>query len=74
VPNVETAHKVHELNIKRPLQIEYLDAEGNPLKEEPISLHFPEMNAMTVMLDESGKATVPQAPLGPFRAEQPDRK
>jgi type VI secretion system secreted protein VgrG len=74
VPNVETAHKVHELNIKRDLEIEYVDADGNVLPDEPIAMHFSNGVDKKVTLDDSGKATIKNAPLGPFRAKQPKRK
>lgn len=74
VPNVETAHKVHELKIKRDLEIEYIDADDNVLTNEPITIHFLGGTDKKVTLDASGKATVKDAPLGPVRAMQPKRR
>lgn len=68
------ALKLHELNMKRDLEIEYVDAEGNALKNEAIDLDFLNAGGKKVTLDTSGKATLKNAPLGPFRANQPKRK
>jgi uncharacterized protein (DUF2345 family) len=73
ISSPELAFKLHELNIKRDLDIEYVDAEGNALANEPIELNF--SNAYgTVTLDGNGRATLKKAPLGPFRSNQPNRK
>jgi type VI secretion system secreted protein VgrG len=69
-----TAAKLHELNIKRDLEIEYVDAEGNALKNEPIDMNFLNADAKKLTLDSSGKATLKKAPFGPFRSNQPNRK
>ena len=74
VPNVEIANKIGELNIKRDLEIEYVDADGNALTNEPIALRFSSGAKDDVTLDGSGKATIKNAPLGPFGAKQPKRK
>jgi type VI secretion system secreted protein VgrG len=74
VPSVEIANKIQELNLKRDLQIEYVDADGNALTNEPIDLYFQGHESKTVELDSDGKATIKNAPLGPFRANQPRRK
>jgi type VI secretion system secreted protein VgrG len=74
VTSPETAARLHELNIKRDLAIEYVDAEGNPLKNEPIDLDFLNADMKTVTLDGNGKATLKKAPFGPFRSNQPKRK
>ena len=74
VSSPETAGKLHELNIKRDLEIEYVDAEGNALTDEPIDLDFLNADGKTVTLDGTGKATVKNVPLGPFRANQPKRR
>jgi uncharacterized protein (DUF2345 family) len=73
VPNLATANKIHELNLKRDLEIEYVDAEGNPLKNEPIGLRFADNNK-NVTLDGDGKARIKNVRLGPLRANQPKRK
>ena len=74
VPSVEIANKIGELNIKRDLQIEYVDADGNALTDEPIALRFSSGASNDVTLDGAGKAIVKNAPLGPFGAKQPTRK
>jgi type VI secretion system secreted protein VgrG len=74
VASPATAGKLHELNIKRDLEIEYVDAEGNALKNEPIDLNFLNADTKKVHLDGSGKATLKKAPFGPFRSHQPNRK
>lgn len=74
VPTVEIAQKISELNIKSDLDIEYVDADGNPLKDELIDLGFNGGINKNVMLDSTGKATLKNAPLGPLKAHQPTRK
>lgn len=74
VPSKEIANKISELSIKRDLAIEYVDADGNALTDEPINLHFHNQAAKTISLDSNGRAVIKNAPLGPFRADQPRRK
>lgn len=74
VPNAQTAMKVHELDMKRDLEIEYVDADGNHLKGEPIDLCFCGGESKSLMLGPDGRATIKNAPLGPFRAGQPKRR
>jgi type VI secretion system secreted protein VgrG len=74
VPSPELAMKVSELNIKRDLEIEYVDADGNVLTDEPITLRFSSGVEKKAVLDSSGKAVIKNAPLGPFGAKQPRRK
>jgi type VI secretion system secreted protein VgrG len=74
VPTAEIAHKINELNIKRDLQIQYVDADGNALTGEPIDLGFNSGSGKIVLLDGRGKATLKNAPLGPILANQPKRK
>ena len=74
VATPEIAHKVSELNIKRDLEIEYVDADGNPPTGEPIDLIFGRDIKQKVTLDGSGKATVKNVPLGQLTANQPKRK
>ncbi|MBB3222146.1 type VI secretion system Vgr family protein [Pseudoduganella umbonata] len=74
VSSVDIAHKVGELNIKRDLEIEYVDADGNVLTDEPIAMQFSNGTDQGITLDASGKATIKNAPLGPFHAKQPRRK
>ncbi len=74
VAGVDIAMKVSELNIKRDLEIEYVDADGNVLTDEPIDMAFAGGTSKQLTLDGSGKAKVTNAPLGPFRSKQPKRK
>jgi type VI secretion system secreted protein VgrG len=74
IPNLDIANKISELNIKRDLGIEYVDADGNALTDEPIALHFNGGIKEAITLDESGKATLKSMPLGPFSAKQPKRR
>lgn len=74
VPGADIAMKISELNMKRDLEIEYVDADGNVLTDEPVALQFSNSTEKTVTLDGSGKATIKNAPLGPFGAKQPRRK
>ncbi|MCC2954193.1 type VI secretion system tip protein VgrG [Massilia sp. IC2-477] len=74
VSSPELAMKVSELNIKRDLEIEYVDADGNALTDEPISLAFSSGSEKKAVLDGSGKAVIKNVPLGPFGANQPRRK
>ncbi|MGI4719629.1 MAG: hypothetical protein ACRYGO_17255 [Janthinobacterium lividum] len=66
--------KVGELDIKRDLEIEYVDADGNVLTDEPIVFRFSNGVEKKATLDGSGKATIKKAPLGPFGARQPRRR
>jgi type VI secretion system secreted protein VgrG len=74
VDSAQAAMKIHEMDLKRDLEIEYVDADGNALTGEPIDMHFSGGESKTVNLDSDGKATVKNAPLGPFRAKQPKRR
>jgi type VI secretion system secreted protein VgrG len=74
VPTAEIAYKINELNIRRDLHIEYVDAEGNSPVNEPITLRFNGGAEKNVVLDEEGRATLKNAPLGPIFASQPKRK
>lgn len=68
------ALKVHELDRKRDLELGFVDAEGKVLKGEDIALRFSDSTNRVVTLDSDGKATVRNAPLGPFGARQPTRR
>ncbi|MFL6632462.1 MAG: type VI secretion system Vgr family protein [Massilia sp.] len=74
VPSVDVANKIHELNIKSDLEIEYVDADGNSPEGEPISLRFLNGKNQNVTLDSNGKVVLKNVPLGPFRADQTKRK
>jgi type VI secretion system secreted protein VgrG len=69
-----TAFRISELNIKRDLEIEYVDADGNVLTDEPIDISFASGTDKKITLDSNGKAKVNNAPLGPFKSKQPKRK
>jgi len=68
------AMKISEIDMKRDLEIEYVDADGNALTDEPIDLSFFGGTNKNVTLDSNGKARIKNAPLGPFRSKQPKRK
>jgi type VI secretion system secreted protein VgrG len=72
--SADIAMKLSELNIKRDLEIEYVDADGNVLMNEPIDISFAAGNSKIVTLDGNGKAKLSNAPLGPFRSKQPKRR
>ena len=74
VTSAEIASRINELDIKRDLTIEYVDADGNALTDEPISLTFHGNQRHSVTLDSTGRAVLANAPLGPFRALQPKRR
>jgi type VI secretion system secreted protein VgrG len=74
VASAQSAKKLQELRIKRDLEIEYVDADGNVLTDEPIAMYFSDGSDKKVTLDGEGKATIKNAPLGPFRSKQPRRK
>jgi type VI secretion system secreted protein VgrG len=72
--SVDIAMKISEMNIKRDLEIEYVDADGNVLTDEPIDIAFANDMNKKVTLDGNGKATLKNVPMGPFRSKQPKRK
>jgi len=74
VPSPDLAMKVAELNLKRDFEIEYIDADGNVLADEPITMRFSDGKKISVALDAQGKAVIKHVPLGPFGAKQPRRK
>jgi type VI secretion system secreted protein VgrG len=74
VPTIEIANKVSELNIRRDLDIEYVDADGKSPADEPIDLIFNGGLKKSVVLDGSGKSTLKDVPGGPVFAHQPKRK
>ncbi|MFC5458397.1 type VI secretion system Vgr family protein [Massilia niabensis] len=74
VPSTDIAMKVPELNMKRDLEIEYVDADGNVLADEPIEFYFSDGLQKKVSLDGDGKATLKNVPMGQFRSKQPRRK
>lgn len=73
VSSIEIAKKIHELNIKRDLEVEYVDAEGKHLTGETIALSFSDGTTKTLILDDGGKIKLKKSALGPFRAKQPTR-
>ena len=74
ISSPDLAMKVSELTIKRDLEIEYVDADGHALTDEPIALHFSAGGEKKVVLDNEGRAIIKNAPLGPFGAKQPRRR
>lgn len=67
-------NKITGLDMKRDLEVHYLDAEGNPLKNEPINMHFSDDARKAVSLDEAGRATIKDAQFGQLKTEQPRRQ
>jgi type VI secretion system secreted protein VgrG len=74
VSNIDIAMKISEMNTKRDLGIEYIDADGNVLTDEPITLRFSDGLEKNTTLDGAGRAVIKNAPLGPFGAKQPRRR
>ena len=74
VPSLDMAFKVGELNIKRDLEIEFVDADGNVLTNEPVSMRFSNEVERAVRLGADGKAKLKNVPLGPIKAKQPKRR
>lgn len=74
VSSAEIAIKISEIDMKRDLEIEYVDADGNVLTDEPIDISFLSGANKDVTLDKTGKAKIKNAPLGPLRSKQPRRK
>jgi len=74
VENAEQAFKVGELNLKRDLEVRYVDADGQPATGEPVSFNFNDGGKKQVALDGEGKATLENAPLGPLSGKQPTRR
>jgi type VI secretion system secreted protein VgrG len=72
--SADIAMKISEMNIKRDLEIEYVDADGNVLTDEPVTLKFSNAVEKTMTLNSAGKALIKSAPLGPFGAKQPRRR
>ncbi|MGB7194235.1 MAG: type VI secretion system Vgr family protein [Collimonas pratensis] len=61
---------VSDLNTKRDLHLEYVDADGAPLQHDPIQSHLWDGQQQNSTLDASGKAILKDATRGSFRAEQ----
>lgn len=74
VPDIETARRVSELNTKRDLNIQYIDADGNPLQQESIAMQFHGEPRRTVELDDNGRAFLKEVPGGPVSTYQPKRR
>ena len=60
------AFKLHELNIKRDLEIEYVDAEGNALKNEAIDLEFSERGCKDSDLGRKWQSNDQEGATGPI--------
>ncbi|MCS0632644.1 type VI secretion system tip protein VgrG [Telluria mixta] len=65
---------VVDVNIKRDLHLEYVDADGNPLQHDPIQAHAWDGNQHNSKLDATGKTVLSNVSRGSFRAEQVKRK
>ncbi len=74
VPSLDMAFKVGELNLKRDLEIEFVDADGNVLTNEPVAMRFSNEVERAVTLGADGKAKLKSVPLGPIKAKQPKRR
>jgi type VI secretion system secreted protein VgrG len=74
VPSPGHAFSVSEIHIKRDMEVEYVDADGNVPQNEPIALVFHDGTKKTLTLDEEGKAVIQDAPSGPLSAKQPKRR
>jgi type VI secretion system secreted protein VgrG len=65
---------VVDVNVKRDLHLEYVDADGNPLQHDPIQAHAWDGNQHNSTLDATGKTVLSNVSRGSFRAEQVKRK
>ena len=65
---------VIDVNVKRDLHLEYVDADGNPLQHDPIQAHAWDGHQHNSTLDETGKTILSNVSRGSFRAEQIKRK
>jgi type VI secretion system secreted protein VgrG len=61
---------ISDLNTKRDLHLEYVDADGSPLQHDPIQSHLWDGQQENSTLDAAGKAILKNATRGSFRAEQ----
>ena len=74
VPSTDIASRLNELEIKGDLEIEYVDADGNLLSDEPIEIILQNGKSLDLTLDAKGTAVAKNIPLGPLSARQPRRK
>ncbi len=65
---------VIDVNVKRDLHLEYVDADGNPLQHDPIQAHAWDGHQHNSTLDGTGKTILSNVSRGSFRAEQIKRK
>ena len=73
VASVEN-RKIADLpDMSRDLKVHYMDADGNPLKNEAIKIGILDENH-TPSLDEQGLASIKKAPFGQIKTEQPSRQ
>jgi len=63
-----------DVNIKRDLHLEYVDADDNPLQHDPIETHGWDGSQHASTLDATGKTIISDVLRGSFRAEQTKRK
>lgn len=63
-----------DVNVKRDLHLEYVDADGNPLQYDPIQAHVWDGKQHNCTLDATGKTVLSNVSRGSFRAEQVKRK
>lgn len=65
---------VVDVNVKRDLHLEYVDADDNPLQHDPIQAHGWDGHQHDSTLDGSGKTILSNVSRGSFRVEQIKRK
>jgi type VI secretion system secreted protein VgrG len=65
---------VVDVSVKRDLHLEYVDADGNSLQDDPIQAHAWDGQKHDSTLDGAGKTTLTNVSRGSFRAEQTKRK
>jgi type VI secretion system secreted protein VgrG len=65
---------VVDVAVKRDLHLEYVDADGNPLQDDPIQAHAWDGKTHDSTLDGTGTTMLSNVSRGSFRAEQTKRK
>jgi len=65
---------VVDVAVKRDLHLEYVDADENPLRHDPIQAHAWDGHQHDITLNGAGKTTLSNVSRGSFRAEQIKRK
>lgn len=74
IENVEQAFKIKELNLKRDLEIRYIDANGVAAAGEAVSIKFGDASERQFCLDGDGTAKQKNVPLGPLSGHQSKRR